>query len=72
MPIYNSDFEVAQGIPGAASRFLDKIAKADALVISYADHNGNYTVAYKNLFDWASRKNREVYQGKPIIHCMPN
>ena len=39
----------------------------DALVISYAEHNGNYTVAYKNLFDWASRKTQEVYQGKPII-----
>jgi chromate reductase len=24
-------------------------------------------VAYKNLFDWASRKKREVYQDKPII-----
>lgn len=67
MPIYNIDLEEAHGIPEAASRFLDKIAEADALVISYAEHNGGYTVAYKNLFDWASRKNREVYQGKPIV-----
>jgi chromate reductase, NAD(P)H dehydrogenase (quinone) len=67
MPIYSSDLEEAHGIPEAASRFLDKIAQADALVISYAEHNGNYTVAYKNLFDWASRKNREVYQGRPIV-----
>ncbi|MCG8381115.1 MAG: NAD(P)H-dependent oxidoreductase [Gammaproteobacteria bacterium] len=67
MPLYSSDLEEAHGIPEAASRFLDKIAAADALVISYAEHNGNYTVAYKNLFDWASRKNQEVYQSKPII-----
>ena len=67
MPIYSSDLEEAHGIPKAASRFLEKIAQADALVISYAEHNGGYTVAYKNLFDWASRKSREVYQGKPII-----
>jgi NAD(P)H-dependent FMN reductase len=67
MPIYNSDLEEAHGIPEAASRFLDKISEADALVISYAEHNGSYTVAYKNLFDWASRKKREVYQDKPII-----
>ena len=39
----------------------------DALVISYAEHNGNYTVAYKNLFDWASRENQKVYQGKSIL-----
>ena len=67
MPIYNSDLEEAHGIPEAASRFLDKISEADALLISYAEHNGSYTVAYKNLFDWASRKKLEVYQGKPII-----
>ena len=67
MPIYNSYLEEAHGIPEAASGFIDKIAAADALLISYAEHNGNYTVAYKNLFDWASRKSREVYQGKPII-----
>ncbi|MEZ5490995.1 MAG: NADPH-dependent FMN reductase [Gammaproteobacteria bacterium] len=67
MPIYNSDLEDAHGIPEAASRFLDKISEADALLISYAEHNGSYTVAYKNLFDWASRKKREVYQDKPII-----
>ncbi|NHN36181.1 NAD(P)H-dependent oxidoreductase [Pseudomaricurvus alcaniphilus] len=67
MPIYNADLEEAHGIPESASRFLDKIAAVDALLISYAEHNGNYTVAYKNLFDWASRKNREVYQGKPIV-----
>ncbi len=67
MPLYSSDLEEAHGIPDAASRFLKKIENADALLISYAEHNGNYTVAYKNLFDWASRKNREVYQGKPIV-----
>lgn len=67
MPIYSSDLEEAHGIPDAASRFLKKIEDADALLISYAEHNGNYTVAYKNLFDWASRENQKVYQGKSIV-----
>ena len=67
MPIYSSDLEQDHGIPEAASRFINKIAEADALIISYAEHNGNYTVAYKNLFDWASRQTMEVYQGKPIV-----
>lgn len=67
MPIYSFDREEADGIPGAAQQFLDKVAAADALLISFAEHNGNYTVAYKNLFDWASRITREVYQGKPIV-----
>lgn len=67
MPIYSSDLEDAHGIPAAASRFLKKIEDADALLISYAEHNGNYTVAYKNIFDWASRENQKVYQGKSIV-----
>lgn len=67
MPIYSSDLEQAHGIPEAASRFLNKIEAADALLISFAEHNGNYTAAYKNLFDWASRENQKVYQGKPIV-----
>jgi len=67
MPMYSSDLEEAHGIPDAASRFLKKIHDADALLISYAEHNGNYTVAYKNLFDWASRENQKVYQGKSIL-----
>ena len=67
MPIYSSDLEEAYGIPEAATRFFNKIQQADALLISYAEHNGNYTAAYKNLFDWTTRVNMKVYQGKPTI-----
>ncbi len=67
MPIYSEDLEAEQGIPQAAHNFLAKIASADALLIAYAEHNGGYAVAYKNLFDWASRITRGVYQNKPII-----
>ena len=67
MPIYSTDLEEANGIPAAASNFLEKLNGAEALIISYAEHNGNYTAAYKNLFDWASRANRDVYQGKSIV-----
>lgn len=67
MPIYSVDLEEAHGIPAAAEHFFERIGQADALLIAYAEHNGNYTVAYKNLFDWTSRVNQHVYQGKPII-----
>ncbi|MCC2606956.1 NADPH-dependent FMN reductase [Planctobacterium marinum] len=67
LPIFSVDLEQEQGIPEVVGDFLDKIAGADALLISFAEHNANYTVAYKNLFDWATRKQLKVYQGKPII-----
>lgn len=67
MPLFGVDREAAGGIPQQAQNFLDKIAAADALLISFAEHNGSYTVAYKNIFDWTSRIDPKVYQGKPAI-----
>lgn len=67
LPIYSIDLEEEHGIPAPAKLFLEHIANADALIFSFAEHNGGYTAAYKNLFDWASRDNRNVYQNKPIV-----
>ncbi len=67
MPIYRSDREEADGIPQLAHDFLAKIGSADALIISFAEHNGAYPAAFKNLFDWCSRVGREVWQGKPTL-----
>jgi len=67
MPLYSVDREEADGIPAEAKLFFEKIGKADALLISFAEHNGNFTAAYKNLFDWASRIDSKVYQGKPAV-----
>lgn len=67
MPLYSSDRENESGIPSLAQEFLDRIAQADAIIISFAEHNGSYTAAYKNLFDWASRISPKVYQNKPMV-----
>lgn len=67
MPLYRPDREVDNGIPDAAKRFYQKIGEADALIISFAEHNGSYSVAYKNVFDWASRIDMKVYQDKPAL-----
>ena len=67
MPLYSVDREQAGGVPDLAQQFLDKIGEADVLVVSFAEHNGSFTAAYKNLFDWVSRLNKKVYQGKPTI-----
>jgi NAD(P)H-dependent FMN reductase len=67
MPIYSIDRQNEDGIPEAARIFYDKIGAADAVLISFAEHNGFYTVAYKNIFDWASRIDMRVYQDKPAV-----
>jgi len=67
MPLFSEDREAELGKPQLAQDFIDKIASADALVISFAEHNGSYTAAFKNLFDWSSRTLQKVYQHKPLI-----
>ena len=67
MPIYSIDREKEDGIHALAQAFFEKITAADALLISYAEHNGSYTAAYKNIFDWASRIQMKVFQNKPMV-----
>lgn len=67
LPFYRQDREQADGIPEGAKEFYSKIGEADALIISFAEHNGTFTAVYKNLFDWMSRIDMKVYQDKPTI-----
>jgi NAD(P)H-dependent FMN reductase len=67
MPIYSIQREVTLGKPKLAQAFYDKITECDVIIISFAEHNGSYTAAYKNLFDWTSRIDIKVYQDKPML-----
>ncbi|RXJ72752.1 NADPH-dependent FMN reductase [Veronia nyctiphanis] len=67
LPIYSIDLEEKFGVPEAAHAFLKRISRADAILVSFAEHNGNYTVAFKNLFDWMSRVERGIYHNKPTV-----
>lgn len=67
LPLFSEDKEKELGQPPLAKSFFDKMGGSDALLISFAEHNGSYTAAYKNLFDWCSRINPKVFQGKPMV-----
>ncbi len=67
MPIFSDERELALGQPEQALQFFKKIGEADAIIVSFAEHNGYYPAAFKNLFDWTSRIDKQVYQGKPMI-----
>ncbi|MFZ6748658.1 NADPH-dependent FMN reductase [Undibacterium sp. Ren11W] len=67
LPLFSVDQEALLGQPALAQAFLAKIAASDALLISFAEHNGSYSAAYKNLFDWCSRINPKVFQNKPMV-----
>jgi len=67
MPIYSIDKEAEIGIPAAAKAFKDRLRTADGIIISFAEHNGSYTAAFKNIYDWASRVEKEIWLHKPML-----
>jgi len=67
MPIYSIDRESDSGIPEKANQFKNDIRDADGLVVSFAEHNGTYTAAFKNIFDWVSRVEKSLWLGKPML-----
>ena len=67
MPLFSEDKEAQLGQPQQAKDFYAKLGQADAIIISFAEHNGSYTAAYKNLFDWTSRIDQKLFQNKPLL-----
>jgi len=68
MPLYSYERELEFGIPQLAKDFATKIDCADFLLISFAEINGSYHVAYKNIIDWVSRiPGRKLFNGKPVF-----
>lgn len=68
VPMFSEDTEKEIGQAEGAKAFLADLAKADAIVVSFAEHNGSYPAAYKNLFDWSTRIERNVFQEKPVVY----
>jgi NAD(P)H-dependent FMN reductase len=66
MPLFSVDKE-KNGFPSQAHQFLKEIENCDAIICSLAEHNRNFTVAFKNVFDWASRINVKVFQNKSML-----
>lgn len=67
MPIYSIDYQNAHGIPDKAQAFFDKINEAQGIVISLAEHNGNFATALKNIIDWVSRIKMTYLEDKPLV-----
>ena len=67
LPLFSVDREDQLGQPDLAHAFLQKIDNSDGIIISFAEHNGCYSAAYKNIYDWASRIRAKVYQDKPMV-----
>lgn len=67
MTIYSMDREKNGGIPEKAYEFRTHLAQSDAIICSLAEHNRAYTVAFKNIFDWCSRIDMNIFANKPML-----
>ena len=67
MPIYSEDRHAEDGIPQKAYEFKKLINESDGIIISLAEHNGSYTSAFKNIYDWISVIEKTVWCNKPIL-----
>lgn len=67
MPIYGIDKEKAHGIPSLAKDFKKLVDEADGIIVSFAEHNGLFSTAFKNVFDWISRLGAPIWSDKPMM-----
>ena len=67
MPVYSMDREENDGIPEEAKRFSSLVKSVDAIIISFAEHNGSYTAVFKNILDWVSRFDDKAWSDKPML-----
>lgn len=67
LPLFSVDKEKLIGAPPIAKQFYEKIEWADVLVISVAEHNAGMTAAFKNIYDWASRQKKLVFNNTPLL-----
>ena len=67
LPLYSPEREKEYGQPDKALGFLAKMKEADFIVLSLAEHNGLYSAAFKNLFDWCSRIDRNIFQSTKML-----
>lgn len=67
MPLFSVDIENEQGFTKEVIELNDIIDKANGFIISLAEHNGAYSAAFKNAFDWLSRIEGKVWRDKPVL-----
>lgn len=67
VPIFSEDIERDEEYPKGAKKFNELLSEYDGFIVSLAEHNGSYAAAFKNLFDWVSRKDRKVFKDKPVL-----
>lgn len=63
MPLYNGDYEEANGVPEAAKRLIADLSACDGVFISTPEYNGCMPALLKNSIDWTTRVELSQFSG---------
>ena len=75
LPVFDQDFEAAEGLPEAAKKLKQIFREHHGLLIASPEYNSGITGALKNAIDWVSRAESDdepplvAYTGKTAILC---
>ena len=67
MPIFDEDFEAAEGTPEHARRFKRLLMEHDGFLIACPESNSSNTPLLKNVIDWASGPDKD--SAGPVFGC---
>lgn len=63
MPIYDGDWEAANGIPPTVKKLIRRIKNCDGVFISTPEYNGGLPALLKNTIDWTTRVELGHFKG---------
>ena len=66
-PMFSEDEEKEKGYSNALVELKDDIHRANGLILSVNEHNGNPSAYFKNVLDWLSRLERKFLDGTKVF-----
>jgi NAD(P)H-dependent FMN reductase len=75
LPLFDEDFEAANGLPDGAKRMKTLLREADGFLIASPEYNSSISPVLKNVIDWVSRSEAGdepslvAYRGKVAALC---
>ncbi len=67
LTMFSEDYEKKHGYTNSLIELRDDLHKADGLILSVNEHNGNPSAYFKNLIDWLSRLERKFLEDTKIL-----
>jgi NAD(P)H-dependent FMN reductase len=63
MPLYNGDYEAAEGVPKTTKNLVRRLKSCDGVFIATPEYNGCLPPLLKNTIDWSTRVEMGQFRG---------